>query len=757
MSALRLRPGTDTARDFALSIPRSRHRTAAATLPWFLGLAACGGGSEPTTTPPPVSGGGGSSPPPPVQPQSTPVNFVEPQTFIKAVDGPIAGATVFVDSNGNGEFDSGEPNSLSGENGNALLAASGGRLMLTGGVDTATTVPLGIAVLEAPEGSAVISPLTTLVGRIGNEADVKDKFGIPSDYDLLHTDFYYASSHNPGDYSVVRPVLNIAEETMVTLKSLASVYTGLGYSDPWEAALSTFAVVASQAPSIDLTDASFIKSLFDGIGGWAPSDDLLTAVGDAVAAINQLIAASDDPHDSTGLAASVVGQVYVEQWLEGLAVDGSAGAVSDFQDAFNADGLAALLVEAQARLPGASEFQVTIETDGSVAPSIPDPSFNHFDQFVFGGNDDGGIRGYADDDVLVGSPAQNLIRDPQGSDVLIGGDGNDMFSGGDGNDSLWGGSGDDYMAGDRGNDFLDGGTGVNWMVGGSGNDTFFVTRSAHTDKVFDDFAPGSWQVAHANGWHEGYVHDLDANIVTYLGNVIYDGEKWTQWVFHDPYGITGSPDTGINPLQGGGATYHFLSSADRLSENDGLDTLLFDQTIDPGDLDFQWDGNDLTVGLEPYGGDVDLVEWGLYDTAPIETFQFMTGLQVNAAQIGVWGGLGGAKGTGPTDSSDDLEGSAKADWLTGAKGNDTLHGLAGDDLLTGGLGSDVIDGGDGNDTVFYGENRSEYTVSFEGDTISVTDNGTFSDVDTLTNVEFLSFADATYLIDDDTLVPIGVI
>ena len=78
------------------------------------------------------------------------------------LDGPIAGATVFADANGNGVLDAGEASASTTVTGAFALPAAGGELIGTGGIDTQTgvTVP---GPLTAPAGSGIIDPLTTLL------------------------------------------------------------------------------------------------------------------------------------------------------------------------------------------------------------------------------------------------------------------------------------------------------------------------------------------------------------------------------------------------------------------------------------------------------------------------------------------------------------------------------------------------------------------------------------------------------------------
>jgi Ca2+-binding RTX toxin-like protein len=76
--------------------------------------------------------------------------------------------------------------------------------------------------------------------------------------------------------------------------------------------------------------------------------------------------------------------------------------------------------------------------------------------------------------------------------------------------------------------------------------------------------------------------------------------------------------------------------------------------------------------------------------------------------------------------------------LEGGVGDDTIHGNGGDDTISGGDGNDIIDGGDGIDLVIYSGNAASYTITTTGSTTTVSD-GTF--VDTITNAEYLEFAD----------------
>lgn len=111
-------------------------------------LVACGGG-----------GGGGNL-------STSTLNGV-------AVDGYIQGATVFLDRNGNGTLDSGEPNTITDASGRYSLSTegisqplTGLKVIVSGGIDTDTGYAFAgrlSARVEDAQSGQVVTPLTTLI------------------------------------------------------------------------------------------------------------------------------------------------------------------------------------------------------------------------------------------------------------------------------------------------------------------------------------------------------------------------------------------------------------------------------------------------------------------------------------------------------------------------------------------------------------------------------------------------------------------
>ena len=76
-------------------------------------------------------------------------------------------------------------------------------------------------------------------------------------------------------------------------------------------------------------------------------------------------------------------------------------------------------------------------------------------------------------DVLIGGPGRDSLFGEDGNDLLLGGPGQGILDGGAGNDNLQGENGTDTLNGGTGSDALFGGNGGDDLVGGAGPDTLF--------------------------------------------------------------------------------------------------------------------------------------------------------------------------------------------------------------------------------------------------------------------------------------------
>ncbi|WP_421707251.1 right-handed parallel beta-helix repeat-containing protein [Algihabitans sp.] len=96
--------------------------------------------------------------------------------------------------------------------------------------------------------------------------------------------------------------------------------------------------------------------------------------------------------------------------------------------------------------------------------------------------------------------------------------------------------------------------------------------------------------------------------------------------------------------------------------------------------------------------------------------------------------------------NDILRGGGGNDSLSGGSGDDQLFGEAGNDVLRGGPGNDLLDGGAGVDTVRVPGSSDRFQLGQgDGDTLTLSDTES-SDVDVVTNVEFIDFSDTRFVV-----------
>ncbi|MGA1933504.1 tandem-95 repeat protein [Arcobacter sp. YIC-464] len=120
------------------------------------------------------------------------IDFADNINSGTSTDGYISGATIFSDANENGILDLGEAKTVSDAKGDFELVGAKGTLYSYGGTDILTGLAFE-GIMSAPEGSSIISPLTTLVVNVMklkslsiDEAQtlVKSSLGLSSGIDL---------------------------------------------------------------------------------------------------------------------------------------------------------------------------------------------------------------------------------------------------------------------------------------------------------------------------------------------------------------------------------------------------------------------------------------------------------------------------------------------------------------------------------------------------------------------------------------------
>ncbi len=368
------------------------------------------------------------------------------------------------------------------------------------------------------------------------------------------------------------------------------------------------------------------------------------------------------------------------------------------------------------------------------------------------------IDALAGDDVVDGDAGSDTIYGREGFDNLRGGFGNDTIYGGADGDTIYGGSGADTLYGEGGDDrlFSEGGGGT--MDGGEGNDQLYAGSYGGPAETLiggagNDYLAAVGQIETADAG-EGddrvyiyrYGYDSGGPGTVTLGSgadtieldssAAYAADTYigTQGIITDFATGAGGDKINITPilsnLSGYAGANPFGSGFLRLVQ-DGTNTLL------------QVDQNG-TTGGENFGTVLVLQN----TTATSFTAENFTPAWPPAGGQLVLGGpnidtLEGGAG------NDELYGFADNDVLDGKAGADKLFGGDGTDTLTGGAGDDELDGGNGDDTAIFTGNRADYSVSGTTSAFTLTDTvGGRDGVDSVTTVEFVTFANGTFAVAD---------
>jgi hypothetical protein len=262
-------------------------------------------------------------------------------------DGYIAGGTLFFDANNNRKLDPDEPFTVTDQDGrfsfnfsiidfdvnhNNKLDSSEGVLVLTGGVDISSGLPLQ-GFLSAPVGASVVTPLTTLIatalelnpGQTMEVAQTRIKagLGIPETVDLNQYDPFAAFLTNDvSALNILSAGAKVQDTAVLITALLAPSSDQIGVEVFHRIIQSILQQISSVAPNLSLSavvrkviDANATNSVLEtGL-----VEDAAAAIASNNAAIDAIIAAGLTP----GKAALEIGR------LQGVAQRDLAAAFAE--------------------------------------------------------------------------------------------------------------------------------------------------------------------------------------------------------------------------------------------------------------------------------------------------------------------------------------------------------------------------------------------------------------------------------------------
>ncbi|WP_254563841.1 putative Ig domain-containing protein, partial [Oscillatoria sp. HE19RPO] len=246
-----------------------------------------------------------------------PIRWYFDRSRMSSQDGPIAGATAFLDTNFNDIQDSDEPGATTDDAGNFTLNISGdldlngngtldfdeGQYVVVGGTDAITGQPFSGTLRSLP-GSTVVTPLTTLVSALVDQGlspevaqtQVKTALGLPSNIDLSTFDPIAAAQAGSSEGLQVLAA-QVAVQTLISQVSNV-IGTSLGITgNGLDALVTANLAIVLESGSFNLGDSSAIQSLVNSTANiFTVFDETLNveSITNNSAQLAQVIAASNE-------------------------------------------------------------------------------------------------------------------------------------------------------------------------------------------------------------------------------------------------------------------------------------------------------------------------------------------------------------------------------------------------------------------------------------------------------------------------------
>lgn len=283
----------------------------------------------------------------------------------RVVDGPVAGASVHIDLNGDGIQDANESVVLTDAGGNYSLpvpATFPASIVSIGGTDTHTgKVFENIALMsEIRSASApvAITPLTTVLVGIESEADQAAfliSLGLGSSLDdVLSADGWAAAESGDANAQAVQ---RISQQIATVMQAISNVIEGsadAGTSafDISKIVAAKIVAVAQSAEGIDLASAESLQSIFvasvnEVITDGSVDADVLSAIATIIARVNNVIAdVTIDPTSAS--AADIVKAVQEDVQSKIVSLASGEITVAAFVELVNivVDAIAVIVAEA---------------------------------------------------------------------------------------------------------------------------------------------------------------------------------------------------------------------------------------------------------------------------------------------------------------------------------------------------------------------------------------------------------------------------
>lgn len=304
------------------------------------------------------------------------------------VDGYLSGATVFIDSDGDGALSPSEWRTSTDASGNYLLPSNigGSKLIALGGIDIMTGKPFQ-GVLTAPVGATVLTPLTTLAQALldsgqasaaqGAASLVQQALGLPSiallNYEPL--DVLASSTASAADKAMALSVQKTAIQVANLIAQVGAAISAGSDVTALEAGNAAIAALASAMAAnqrVDLADSAAVLGVVLGAASNAGiaqnATNLPLLARDVASIIAASNAATANAQNITQLAQSAV--VAQSSAIAAIASGVTAGSLGSAVNGFTGAALDAQIKQAT---PGWINSGVPVPMPAAPVPPEPEP------------------------------------------------------------------------------------------------------------------------------------------------------------------------------------------------------------------------------------------------------------------------------------------------------------------------------------------------------------------------------------------------
>ncbi|AWN42710.1 peroxidase family protein [Methylobacterium durans] len=304
------------------------------------------------------------------------VNVVHPSPGAQAVihgslqDGYIAGATVFMDSNGDGVRQSFEAQTTTDAHGHFTLVGKPGQIIASGGagaIDTATSLAFN-GTFKAPAGSTVLSPLTTVLAELVDsgmsletaQVRLRSALSLDSSVDVTKFDpIVGAQSSDPTTKALAEHLFVTASQI---LNTVALLQGAVFFANPMQ---DIVALISTGQP-FDLSTPETVQSLVSSANLFG---EFATDVASLIIDHNALIASQAATLDGVDflVGASAVSRVAQGEAAQALATAYTPEEMTALKLNYTGDGLAEHVGYAKHHV-GDVNGDGTAEGDGDMTP-----------------------------------------------------------------------------------------------------------------------------------------------------------------------------------------------------------------------------------------------------------------------------------------------------------------------------------------------------------------------------------------------------